>query len=39
MSEFYNWLMKSWLQDNDIEIYIQHIMMENLFLLKDLLEP
>ena len=37
-SEFYNILMKSWLQDNDIE-YIQHITKGNLLLLKDLLEP
>ena len=36
-SEFYNRSMKSWLEKNDIE-NIQHIMNENLLLLKDLLE-
>ena len=36
-SKFYNRSMKSWMQDNDIEMYL--IMKENLFLLKDLLEP
>ena len=30
--------MKSWLQDNDMEIY-SILMKENLLLLKDLLEP
>ena len=36
-SEFYNRLMKSWLQDNDTEMYSIHIK-ENMLLLKDLLE-
>ena len=30
--------MKSWLQDDDVEIY-SNIMKENLLLLKDLLQP
>ena len=34
--EFYNTSMKSWLEKNDIEC-IQHIMKENLLLLRDLL--
>ena len=37
-SEFYNRSMKSFFQSNDIE-YIQSILMENLLLLKDVLEP
>ena len=36
-SEFYNRSMKSWLPDNDVEC-IQHIMKENLLLLKNLSE-
>ena len=36
-SEFYNTSMESWLHDNDIKI--QHIVKENLLLLKDLVEP
>ena len=39
-SEFYNAYFKEWLRDNGCEILlcIQHIMKENLLLLKDLLE-
>ena len=37
-SGFYNRSMKSWLEKNDIEMF-QHIMKENLLLLKDSLEP
>ena len=37
-SEFYNRLMKSWLQDTDIEIYLT-LNEENLLLLRELLEP
>ena len=37
VSEFYNAYFKKWLRDNDI-IMFQHIMNENLLLLKDLLE-
>ena len=36
-SQFYNRSMKSWLQDN-IKKCIQHIMKENMLLLKNLLE-
>ena len=36
-SEFYNISMKSGIQDNDIEMYSTHV--ENILLLKDLLEP
>ena len=36
-SEFCNGAFKKWLQDNDI-VSIQHIMKENLLMLKDLLE-
>ena len=36
-SEFYNAYFKKWLRDNNI-LCIQHIMKENLLLLKDLLE-
>ena len=36
-SEFYNRLMKSWLQENDKEIYPIYIK-ENMLLLKNLLE-
>ena len=36
-SEFYNRSMKSWLEKSDLKC-IQHIMKENLLLLKDLLE-
>ena len=35
-SEFYNRLMKSWLEKNAIE-FIQHIIKENLFLLKKII--
>ena len=35
-NEFYNGLMRWWLEKNDIEIYSTHN--ENLFLVKDLLE-
>ena len=38
VSEVYNRAMKSWLQDDDVEIY-SNIMKENLLLLKDLLQP
>ena len=42
-SEFYNKSMKSWLEQNDIEMYStecnQFIMKENLLLLEDSLEP
>ena len=39
-TKFYNNSFKKWLDDNDIMIehIIQHIMIENLLLLKDLLE-
>ena len=37
-NELYNTSMKSLLQNNYIKMY-QHIMKENLLLLKDLLEP
>ena len=37
-SEFYNRLMKSWLQDTDIEMYLT-LNEENLLLLRELLEP
>ena len=36
-SEFYKRSMKPWLEKNDIKMYIQHIMKENLLLLRDLL--
>ena len=35
-SEFYNRSMKSWLQDNDM-LCIEHIMKENMLLLRDVL--
>ena len=40
-SKFYNILMKSWLQDDDIEMYStsNDLTKENLLLLKDVLEP
>ena len=42
-SEFYNKSMKSWLEQNDIEMYStecnEFIMKENLLLLEDSLEP
>ena len=38
VGEVYNRAMKSWLQDDDVEIY-SNIMKENLLLLKDLLQP
>ena len=37
-TKFYNRPMKSWLQDNDVEMYLAHNE-ENLLLLKYLLEP
>ena len=37
-SEFYNRLMKSWLQDNDTEMYSTYNE-GNMLLLKDVLEP
>ena len=37
-SEFYNRSMKSWLQDNDVEMY-SNTTEENLLLIKNLLEP
>ena len=39
VSEFYNRSMKPWLEKKMIQKCIQHIMMENLLLLKDSLEP
>ena len=36
-SEFYSSSFKKWLRDNDIK-FIQHVMKENLLLLKDVLE-
>ena len=39
-TKFYDNSFKKWVDDNDIMIehILQHIMIENLFLLKDLLE-
>ena len=37
-SEFYNSSFKKWLKDNNIEMYLIHNAVENLLLLKDLLE-
>ena len=37
-SKFYYRSMKSWFQDNDVEMYSRHNE-ESLLLLKDLLEP
>ena len=38
-SKFYIRSVKSWLQDNDVEMNSAHINKENLLLMKDLLEP